>query len=320
MSAVVTTNQSGTHVGFSRQPRTGPAPVLASPQKVRALVEPQIRQLRLVADAEEDLDTSTIQREFPTIIVERTERCQKSEDLVVDDFAWRGAFDFRRFDEVVEQTRPLQTIAVRGTDAAGVAVEVLARYQRLIMRKNRASSSPLFDAVLDAHASLYDVSQSLVRADLEHALDTWQWLLRIEPNIGLAPQVAALFHDIDRLECEPQERIEHRAHRVDDAQAKRGGERVFAILRSLGVDESDAARVRALVNGRAHEDADAALLEDADALSFLSLMSPRYADYFGLAQTRRKVTFTLGRLGPVAREKVALLRLRPDVDRLVQPG
>ena len=44
-----------------------------------------------------------------------------------------------------------------------------------------------------------------------------------------------------------------------------------------------------------HSEPDAVVLDDADALSFLSLMSPRYADYFGLAQTRRKVTFTLGK-------------------------
>ena len=116
-------------------------------------------------------------------------------------------------------------------------------------------------------------------------------------------------------------RIEHRAHRVlDDPQAKRGGERALAILRGVGVEEEDALRVGDLVGGRVQSEPDAVVLDDADALSFLSLMSPRYADYFGLAQTRRKVTFTLGRLGPVAREKVALFRLRPDVDRLLQQG
>ncbi|MBX3209727.1 MAG: DUF4202 family protein [Labilithrix sp.] len=297
----------------------GPLSVVGR-RRTRAMLEPEIARLLLVADEDEELDTSTIVREFPTVAVERVERCG-ADDLVIDDFAWRGAFDFRRMDEAVEHARPVRRLAVRGSDAAGVAVEVMARYQRLVVRRNEASSAPLFDAVLEAHASLFDPTLPLIRADHEHALDTWQWMLRIAPDIGLAPQIAALFHDIDRLESESHERIEHRAHRVlDDPQARRGGERALAILRGLGVEEEDAVRVRDLVGGHVQGEEDAAVLDDADALSFLSLMSPRYADYFGLAQTRRKVAFTLGRLGPVARAKVALFRLRPDVDRLLQPG
>ena len=273
---------------------------------------PEIVRLSLVADEDEELDTSTLTREFPSLIVERAERCA-ADDLIIDDF--------RRFDEAVENARPLSLVVVRGSDAVGVAIEVMARYQRLVVRRNEASSTPLFDAILEAHAALFDPSSPLLRADLEHALDTWQWMLRIAPNIGLAPQIAALFHDIDRLDGEPQERIEHRAHRVlDDPQAKRGGERALAILRGVGVEEEDAARASDLVAGRVCSESDALVLDDADALSFLSLMSPLYADYFGLAQTRRKVSFTLGRLAPVAREKVSLFRLRPDVDRLLQQG
>ncbi len=289
-------------------------------RKAPSMHRPEIVRVSLVADADEELDTSTLTREFPTITVERAERCG-ADELIIDDFAWRGAFDFRRFDEAVDNARPLSHVAVRGSDAVGVAIEVMARYQRLVVRRNEASSTPLFDAILEAHAALFDPSSPLLRADLEHALDTWQWMLRIAPNIGLAPQIAALFHDIDRLDGEPHERIEHRAHRVlDDPQAKRGGERALAILRSVGVEEGDAARASDLVAGRVCSEPDALVLDDADALSFLSLMSPPYADYFGLAQTRRKVSFTLGRLGPVARDKVSLFRLRPDVDRLLQQG
>lgn len=289
-------------------------------RKATPMHGPELVRLVLVADEDEPLDTSTLAREFPTIAVERAERCAAG-DLVIDDFAWRGAFDFRRFDEAVEGARPLSHVVVRGSDAAGVAIEVMARYQRLVARRNEASSTPLFDAILEAHAALFEPPSSPLRVDLEHALDTWQWMLRVAPDIGLAPQLAALFHDVERLGIEPHERLEHRAHRVlDDPQAKRGGERVRAILRDVGVEEKDAARVSDLVAGRARSEPDALVLDDADALSFLSLMSPRYADYFGLAQTRRKVSFTLSRLGPAARARVSLFRLRPDVERLLQQG
>ena len=143
-------------------------------RKTRGTVAPELSRLRLVADADEELETSTIEREFPTVAIERAESCEKG-DLVIDDFAWRGAFDFRRFDEAIEHARPLERITVRGSDAAGVACEVMARYQRLVARRNAASSTPLFDAVLEAHASLLGP----VRSDLEHAIDTWQWMLRL---------------------------------------------------------------------------------------------------------------------------------------------
>lgn len=321
-STAATAPWAPTSIGKDAPPASG-AELRASVLPLSAMTwrkargaQPELSRLRLVADADEELETSTIEREFPTITVERAETCEKGE-LVIDDFAWRGAFDFRRFDEAVEHARPVERITVRGSDAAGVACEVMARYQRLVARRNAASSTPLFDAVLEAHASVF----SAVKPELEHAIDTWQWMLRLDPEIGLAPQIAALFHDLNRLESDLHERIEHRAHRaLDDAQAKRGGDRALAILRGLGVEEDEAQRVRDLVGGYAQAEHEAIVLDDADALSFLSLMSPRYADYFGLAQTRRKVAFTLGRLAPAAREKVALFRLRPDIDRLLQPG
>lgn len=269
-------------------------------------------EVRLVAD--EELDTSVLEREFPTVRVELVEKA-KSGDLLVDDFAWRGAFDFCRFDEAFELTRPLANIAVRGYDAVGVASEVLARYQRYVGRRNAASATPLFDAVLEAHAALHSASAKM---DLEHSLDTWQWTLRLDEDASLAVQMAALFHDVDRLESEPHERIEHRAREraVDPTKL---GERIHAILSSLGVDAADAASVNEILarsEGPLRE-SEIVLLDDADALSFLSLYSCRYADHFGLAQTRRKALHTIARLTPRAKEKLAMVRLRPDVDRLV---
>ncbi|MBX3198139.1 MAG: DUF4202 family protein [Labilithrix sp.] len=332
MSAVVSKDILVAQVGPGIA-STGPLSSVGR-RRTRALLEPEIAHLQLLADEDEELDTEAIAREFPTVAVTRPayvglapssarspDGRPPAHDLVIDDFAWRGAFDFRRLDEAVESSRPLRHLAVRGNDAVGVALEVLARYQRLVARRNAASSGPLFAAVLEAHAALYDLTQPLHAADFEHALDTWQWMIRIAPDVGAGPQIAALLHDIDRIEGDSHDRIEHRAHRVlDDPQARRGGERALAILRGLGVAEADALRVRDLVGGHVQGEPDASVLDDADALSFLSLMSSRYADYFGLAQTRRKVAFTLGRLGAVAREKVALFRLRPDVDRLLHPG
>lgn len=294
------------------------SPASATWPKATVAFQPELTTVRLVVDEEDEVDTSVIEREFPTIALERSES-KGGAIVTIDDFAWRGSFETTSFDEAIERARPIGMIAVRGTDAAGVAREVLARYQRLVMRRNDASSSPAFDSVLDACSMLFGGEGGRFKAEHDHALDSWQWMLRLDPSAGLAPQLAALLHDIDRLESEPHERIEHRVYRaLDDAQAKRGGERALAVLRGIGIDEDTATRVRDLVAGRCPTEPDACLLDDADSLSFLSLGSARYADHFGLAQTRRKVTFVLGRFGPVAREKVSLLRLRPDVDRLLR--
>ena len=87
------------------------------------------------------------------------------------------------------------------------------------------------------------------------------------------------------------------------------------LLRDVQVDMRSAARVRDIVasHERRGRDAEVDLLNDADALSFFSLNSPGYADYFGPEQTRKKVDYTLRRLGPRARARLARVRLRPDI-------
>ena len=280
----------------------------------------ELVRLRLVGD--DDIDTSIIEREFPTVRVERASTVG-STDIVVDDYVWRGAFDLRTLDEKIEHAGPVLALSVRGHDPGRIACEVMTRYQRFLSRRNQASEAPLFDAVLRAHASIHDVSLPLVKADLDHAVDTWQWMLRLQPEAALAPQLAALFHDIERLESEPRERIEHRApdyQAFKDAHAQKGAERAFELLVNVGVTRTDAERARDLVcrHERRVDDSEVLLLNDADALSFFSLNSPGYIDYFGVAQTRRKVAYTLARLGTRARQKLDYVRLRPDVERLLR--
>ena len=277
-------------------------------------------RLRLVGEGE--VDTGELHQEFPTVTIERAVACGAG-DIVVDDYVWHGAFDLRSLDDTVERAGPRLAISIRGHDPAAVACEVMTRYQRLLDRRNRASQGPLFDAVRKAHAALYDVSLPLVKADLDHAVDTWQWTLRLEPGAGLAVQLAALLHDIERIDSSARERIEHRApdpQSSKDGQSQKGAERLFALLTSAGVGVEDAARARDIVfsSDRRAADPEVTLLNDAEALSFLSLSSAGYNDYFGVAQTRRKVAYTLSRLGPRAREKLDFVHLRPDVERLLQ--
>ncbi|HET9213003.1 MAG TPA: DUF4202 family protein [Thermoanaerobaculia bacterium] len=203
------------------------------------------------------------------------------------------------------------------------AGEILTRCQRWMDRRNEASRSRLFDRILIRHRDAHDLAKPLVRADYNHALDTWQWVLRLAPDADLAVQLAALFHDIERLASEADARVEHRAadyQAFKDGHAERGAEVAEALLARVGVDAGARERTARLIAGHEHlpkpgepDEAALSLLNDADALSFFSLNSPGYLDYFGPEAARRKVAYTLRRLRPEARRYLDGLRLRPAV-------
>jgi hypothetical protein len=171
--------------------------------------------------------------------------------------------------------------------------EVLLRYQRLCPIGNRSSTTAAFFRVVRAHRALHDVREPLTRADLEHAVDTWQWALRLAPEAGVEVQLAALLHDVERLERDP------RAGRAARAMALVDG------------GPWSASRVADLVAG--HEapgdDPDVQLLADADGLSFFASGCAAYLAWSGEATTAHKAWSKLDRLSDAAREWLPRLRL-----------
>ncbi|HWN71341.1 MAG TPA: DUF4202 family protein, partial [Haliangium sp.] len=162
----------------------------------------------------------------------------------------------------------------------------------------------------------------LVRADLDHALDTWQWMLRLDPAASLAAQVAALFHDIERLVSEADVRVEQHAldyRAFKDEHARRGGAMTRAALATTGLDQDTIDRAAELVQG--HEQpgchAERLLLNEADALSFFSLNSTGFLRYYGLEHTRRKIAYTLARLRESVRWRLARIGYHPAVAELL---
>jgi len=209
-----------------------------------------------------------------------------------------------------------------------MAEEVLTRCLRLADRGNGASRSPLFERALARHREIHDLSKPLVRADYSHALDAWQWTLRLEPEAGMAVQLAALFHDVERLASEAEARIEQHAadyQQFKDAHARIGAAWTDEILGALGLDAETRRAAVALVGRHEHppapgdaDAADLALLNDADALSFFSLNSPGYWNYYGPEATRRKVAWTLARMRPESRRWLGRMRLHPEVAQIVE--
>jgi hypothetical protein len=271
-----------------------------------------LTMLQRVAITDHELDDLRV--EFPTIAFER----EVDGAPVIDGEHWAEATSFAPFDRLAE--RAGGAIAIRGS--AKTALEVLTRYQRFIERRNVSSNDATFSTVLAAHRAIHDTTKPLVKADLDHALDTWQWMLRLEPSATAAAQLAALFHDIERLESEADARIEHRAtdyQAFKDAHAATGAARTHTMLLALGVATDIALETRNLVanHERRRGNRQIDLLNDADALSFFSLNSAGYVDYFGPEQTKQKMRYTLGRLSLRARQRLPGVRLRPDVRALL---
>ena len=265
-------------------------------------------------------------REFPEVLASPRRTDETSARLEVSLADWNvDHFDPTTLDAATRRmTEPfaLELVADGVRDVERAAVEVLTRCQSLLERRNAASSTELFDRVLAAHRSLHDLDKPLVAADYHHALDTWQWLLRLDPAAGSALQIAALFHDIERLQSEADRRIEHHAEDYQafkDAHARGGAAVVVHVLARLEAPLSVIQRTRELVarHERPGSDPELALLNDADALSFFSLNTPGFLEYFGPTHTRRKVIYTLRRLRPQLRWRMDWIRLRRDVRAIV---
>ena len=277
-----------------------------------------------------------LSREFPNVAIRGPESCgQGPPCLPVSCEDWKSNFfNFYEFDgnvdALAERGRGPFILSIQGAseELSRAAGEILTRCQRWTDRRNRVSRSPLFDRILAEHRDLHDLSKPLVRADYGHALDTWQWTLRLDPDADLAVQLAALFHDVERLSSEADARVEHHAadyQAFKDDHAERGAELADAILGWVGADGGARAKTARLIAAHEHppEPGDPdfqalALLNDADALSFFSLNSVGYLDYFGPEATARKVAYTLRRLRPESRRHLDGLRLRPALTEALE--
>jgi hypothetical protein len=285
--------------------------------------------------------------EFPTVALdyeghEGHKGHEASAAVIVQASAWRGGMiSLRELDHRVNElaARGPVTICVTGSHLEQVALEVLTRCQRWVGRRNQHSTSPVFDRVLSAHRALHDLCKPLVRADYDHALDVWQWMLRLNREASRAAQIAALFHDIERLVTEADARVEHQAADYDAfkrTHAARGARMTREVLATVDLDVAAREQAELLIAlhdrtkrripgrqpapGRGQEAMarELELLDDADGLSFFSLNSPGFFDYYGLAHTRHKIAWTLMRLSPRGRARLGEVKLRPDVARLVQ--
>jgi hypothetical protein len=234
--------------------------------------------------------------------------------------------DFWRFDERVDlvASHGPTTVVLAGAPGwpSTDVVAVLTRCQRWIQRDNAFSRTHLFRRISQRFRAMFDFDKPLALADYRHAVDTWQWALRLDSQAGMAVQLAALLHDVERLASETERRVEHHApdyQAFKDAHASRGAQMARELLLNEGASAALADRASELV--MRHERPDAApelsLLNDADGLSFFSLNSAGYLDYFGSEATKRKVRYTLARMRPESVERLKSLRLRAEITTML---
>lgn len=238
--------------------------------------------------------------------------------------SWRHpCADIPSFDRLVHELERgghfvLELSSNRWRADGPAALELLTRYQRLLPLPPATTPVPGITRVLTAHRALHDLFKPLVRADYDHAVDTWRWLLRLEPDASVALQLAALFHDVERLHSEPDRRIEQYAADYVAFKTRHAGgssRLAYGMLLGLGFDSRLAEHTARLIaaHEQPHDDPELCLLNDADALSFFSLNSWGYLSYFGRAQTRRKVAYTLERMSQTARARVATTRQPAEI-------
>jgi hypothetical protein len=231
-----------------------------------------------------------------------------------DSFPFR---DFDRLAETLAADAPGGAFEIRlsgeSRGLAAAARQVVTRCQRLSARRNAASACDLFERALAGHRRLHDRTRPAAASVYAHALDTWQWLLHLDPEAGLAPQLAALFHDVERLAA------------AAGTPAGAGAWVTDELLAELDVDLAVRVRVHRLITGRRPASnaadpftAEIALLHDADALSFFSFESAAWLDDFGAEQAAHQVAHALARLRPVSRALLRGLRLHTTVARLIQ--
>lgn len=252
----------------------------------------------------------------------------------VDAAAWTlGEIDPTGLDDRIDTMAESGPFAVAVLDPSGagaaetVAEELSVRCQRWSGERNAAFEASELTHLLLRHRDLHPLDKPLLRADYRHALDVWQWVLRLDPEAGAAVQLAALFHDVERIFTEADSRGEQAVADYDDYKARHAERSALVtdeVLREQGTPPQLRTRVAELIAGHDQpgriDSVEGELLEDADALSYFSLNSSGYLHYYGVEQARRKIGWTRARLSARGHAWLGRLHLPPGVAGLVAEG
>jgi len=167
------------------------------------------------------------------------------------------------------------------------------------------------------------ITGSPVPEDHEHALNTLEWVERLEPGADDILRLAAVSHDIER--ALPGRKLSRKDFDDYDeykrAHCRQSAAVLSEILDRHGVSEADRLDLVELVMN--HEfgkrgDHKASVLKDADSISFFQVCLPRYFQREGPDETLRRMRWGWRRLSSRGRKIVASIEHGdPVLDRLV---
>ncbi|HEX7031201.1 MAG TPA: DUF4202 family protein [Gammaproteobacteria bacterium] len=173
---------------------------------------------------------------------------------------------------------------------------------------------PLSRAQADIRAVL---AHSPAMEDARHAEDTLAWVMRLKPDAGAALALAALGHDLDRVDKVAfVRRADFSSYDAfHDEHAYRAAARLRTLLDRCGVGGGIASRACWLV--RHHEsggDEEADVLRDADNLSWFRVKLPAYLESEGRRETQERCRWGYECLSSRARR--CFTEIRHDSPRL----
>jgi hypothetical protein len=176
--------------------------------------------------------------------------------------------------------------------------ELLTRYQHLLPIPESCSSLQRVKQALAAHRLIHPLDEPRAQRSYEHALDTWRWLLRLDPGAELGLQLAALFHEAGA----PDSGCVTDAGSALRVSRKRLSARAACrALEPLSLQPQVLAAMVGHIMGDGSSSArDQQLLRDADALSFISRSTWHYLQQHGARATTRRVAEAFSSMSDVA--------------------
>ncbi len=189
----------------------------------------------------------------------------------------------------------------------------------------------LLDEVCDKNRYRDDEIMQGIEGEMEHAETVFEWVKKLLKNSSFELQIAALFHDIDRVVTPgvgggfkgDRKSKEYEQHKK--AHAKRSAEYIIPLLKTNGIDARVLKRVKFLIlhhddTGKEVEsfkDIDLNTLVAADSLAFFTSIAPKLYKAEGEERLRDKVSFMIEKMPSFARNLLASQRLEnPIFDRI----
>ncbi len=156
----------------------------------------------------------------------------------------------------------------------------------------------------------YEILRILSNSDLdleaEHAENTLEWVLKINPRASLALQIAALGHDIERSRQDRYRSEDFADHsEYKRLHSEKGAEMLGELLREFKLEEDVIKEIQELV--RLHEVGGsevADVLRDADSISFFDNNLDFYIGYKGLEGAKKQVEYKFSRCSERAKDYI----------------